>query len=314
MNRLPFARRIRSFFLDPLRPNAVFHLDPRYLCGLSCSPKTGRIKARFAHPLPSGLLRMSFDRPNIAEPGPLKRMIEEGVKTLKVRGGRAALLVPDPSARVFILNVESVPSSDRERAEFVRWRISKHVPLHHEDIRIDSRIVPSGNGAKIIAVMVRESVVREYESLFEGIPLKVGAVSLPSFGLVNLLAVRDSSTAILVNIEEFYLSFLALSGRDWSLYRQKGVVPGGGPETAFDQKIDQLVQEIQNTVYFLEDKEKRRVDFLWVRCGLLEGGAEIVDRLRDKLPYSVRGFDGLVGQKWDAGEKNLFAPLVGQIR
>ncbi len=314
MSRPPLVRKIASFFLDPMRPNAAFHLDPRYLCGLSCSPKDGRVRARFAHPLPSGLLRMSFDRPNVAEPGPLKRIIEEGVKTLKLRGGRAALLVPDPSARVFILNADSVPSSERERSEYVRWRISKHMPLHHEDIRIDSRTVPSGDGAKIIAVMARESVVREYEGLFDGLPLKVGAVTLPSLGLANLLRDRDSSTAILINIEENYLSFLALSGRDWSLYRQKGVVLEGGPESAFDQKIDQLVQEINNTVYFLEDKEKRRVDTLWVRCGLLEGGSEIVDSLRGRLPYSVRGFDSLVRQKWEAGERNIFAPLVGQIR
>jgi hypothetical protein len=311
MSRLPLVRKLASFFLDPLRPDAVFHFDPRYLCGLSCSATDGRIRARFAHPLPAGLLRLSFDRPNIAEAGPLRRILEEAVKTLRIRGGRAGLLVPDPSARVFILSVESVPASDRERTEFVRWRISKHMPLHHEDIRIDSRLV--AGGSKIIAVMARECVVREYESLFDGIPLKIGTVSLPSLSLVNLLEDGDSSTAILINIEEDYLSFLALSGRDWSLYRQKGVVLAGGPETALDQKIDQLVQEIQNTVYFLEDKEKRRVDILWVRCGLLEGGAEIVDRLRHRLPYSVQGFDGLVDQAWEAGEKNIFAPLMGQI-
>jgi len=235
------------------------------------------------------------------------------MKTLKMRGGRAALLVPDPSARVFILGAESVPSSERERADFVRWRISKHLPLHHQDMRIDSQVIPVAGGAKIVAVMARESVVQEYESLFDGSSLKVGAVSLPSLSLVNLLGDRDSSTVILINIEEDYLSFLALAGRDWSLYRQKGVVLDGGPESAFDRKIDQLVQEIQNTVYFLEDKEKRRVDTLWVRCGVLEGGAEIVDRLRQRLPYSVRGFEGLIGQDWDLGEKNIFAPLVGQI-
>ncbi len=313
MSRLPLVRKIKSFFLEPLRPEAVFHLDPRYLCGLSCSSKDGKIRARFAHPLPSGLLRISFDGPNISEAGPLKRIFEEGMKTLKIRRGRAAILVPDPSARVFILGAESVPSSERERADFVRWRISKHLPLHHQDIRIDCQVVPVTGGAKIVAVMARESVVQEYESLFDGSSLKVGAVSLPSLSLVNLLGDRDSSTVILINIEENYLSFLALAGRDWSLYRQKGVVLDGGPESAFDRKIDQLVQEIQNTVYFLEDKEKRRVDTLWVRCGALDGGAEIVDRLRHRLPYSVRGFESLIGQDWDLGEKNIFAPLVGQI-
>jgi hypothetical protein len=305
---------IASFFIDPLRPDAAFHLDPRYLCGLSCSPKDGRIRARFAHPLPSGLLRMSFDRPNVVEPEPLKRIIKEGVKKLRIRRGRAALLIPDPSARLFVLSADSVPNSERERSEYVRWRISKHMPLHHEDIRIDSRAVPSGEGAKIIAILARESIVREYEKLFDGLHLKVGTVTLPSLGLARLLIEEDSSTAILINIEEYYLSFLALSGRDWSLYRQKGVVLEGGPESAFEQKIDQLVQEIQNTVYFLEDKEKRRVDTLWVRCGLLEGGAEIVDRLRERLPYSVQGFDTRVGKKWEAGERNIFAPLVGQVR
>ncbi len=305
--------RIARYFLNRPLPDVVFHIDPHYLSGIRLSSKKGVLISRRVEPLPPGVLRPSSDRSNVLDPASLKDTLAEVIRHLGLEGGAAAILLPDFSARVFILSADSLPSSGKEREEFVRWRLGKTVPLPHEDIRIAFQVSRGPGPGRVICAMSRESIIREYEDLVSAAGLKVGTVTTPSLCLVNLLRGRDDSNGIIVNLEEDSLSFLAVKGPDWSLFRQKGVTTGDQTSAPLEGKVGQVVKEVENTILFLEDKEKRKVTKLWVRAGFLDGSGEVAGELRRRLSLPVDGIDTLISQDWDAGEKHLLAPLIGLV-
>jgi len=97
----------------------------------------------------------------------------------------------------------------------------------------------------------------------------------------------------------------------WALYRQKGVGAPGGPEA--DERADNIVREAENTIRFLEDKEKKRIERLWVRTAVAAERPQLVDRLRDRIDLPLEPVVYEAPEAWSEAQKALLAPLVGQI-
>lgn len=305
---MPLLKIVRARFLERPLPDAVFELRPDRLSGLRVSARGQAGQNRFVLSLDKGLLAPSFDRPNIAGASGLGAAIEQGKDLLGLGGGTVSLLVPEPSVRVFILTVESLSAAPDEREAFIRWRVGKLMPLMPEDLRL-AYDVPSGfHSGKIIVAAAREAVVREYEELFEAAGLRVGAVTVPTLSLANLRG-GPGGSGILLNAEADRLIFLAVMDSEWTLYRQKGV----GADLEPGRRADTIAQELENTVHFLEDKERKRVERIWVHADDGEEAAGIVARLKGGLPLPVELVDYEAPGDWSDGEKAALAPLMGQI-
>jgi hypothetical protein len=305
---VPLLKIVRARFLERPLPDAVFELRPDRLSGLRVSARGQAGQNRFVLSLDKGLLAPSFDRPNIAGASGLGAAIEQGKDLLGLGGGTVSLLVPEPSVRVFILTVESLSAAPDEREAFIRWRVGKLMPLMPEDLRL-AYDVPSGfHSGKIIVAAAREAVVREYEELFEAAGLRVGAVTVPTLSLANLRG-GPGGSGILLNAEADRLIFLAVMDSEWTLYRQKGV----GADLEPGRRADTIAQELENTVHFLEDKERKRVERIWVHADDGEEAAGIVARLKGGLPLPVELVDYEAPGDWSDGEKAALAPLMGQI-
>ncbi len=305
---MPLLKIVRARFLERPLPDAVFELRPDRLSGLHVSAKGHPGRGRFVLPLETGLLTPSFDRTNVADAAGLGAAIGRGMDALGLGGGTVSLLVPEPAVRVFILSVESLPANPDERESFIRWRVGKLLPLLPEDLRL-AYDVPSGfHSGKIIVAAAREAAVREYEGLFEAAGLRVGAVTVPTLSLANLRR-GPGGSGILLNAEADRLIFLAIMDSEWTLYRQKGV----GADLEADRRADLIVQELENTINFLEDKERKTVERIWVRPGEGDGADGLVSRLKSALPLPVELIDYEAPGDWSAREKAALAPLVGQI-
>ena len=308
---MTLEKRLKSHFQDRLLPDAVFQLSPSFLSGIRVSKKDGSIRGGFVLPLRDRPLSPSFDRPNVADPAALGEVIAQGMENLRLSSGSAALLVPEPSARVFVLSVDSFPRSGKERETFIRWRIGKQMPLIPDDARIDYAVTPGRGARKIIVAMARQTVVREYESLFEKAGLKPVLVTIPSLALINLVGQAGPSNGILLNLEGETLTLLAVMDSGWALYRQKGVGGSGGPEA--DERADNIVREAENTVRFLEDKERKRIERLWVRTAVAAERPQLMDRLKDRIDLPLEPVVYEAPEAWTEAQKALLAPLVGQI-
>jgi hypothetical protein len=306
---VPLLKKLRARFVDRPLPDAVFELTPGRLCGIRVSARGRPARKRFILPLEMGAISPSFDRPNVIGVASVKLGIEEGKKVLGLGGGTISLIIPEPCVRIFILTADSIPSAPGDRDAFVRWRVGKQMPLLPEDLRLDYDFSVGPGPRKIIVAAVREAIIGEYEDLFQSAGMKVGTVTIPSLSLVNLLDGGPGANAILLNIETDNLSFLAVMDSGWTLYRQKGV----GTDLLADEKAALVVKEIENTVHFLEDKERMKVEKVWVRSESWEEGPLVVARLGESLTLPAEMIEYAAPEDWDPREKAILAPLVGQI-
>jgi hypothetical protein len=305
------GKRLRAHFLERLAPDAVFQVSPGFLSGIRVSKKDRTVRAGFVQPFRSRPLVPSFDRPNVTDAGAIEEALGQGMEKLRMSSGTAALLIPEPSLRVFVLSVDSFPGSGRERDSFIRWRIGKQMPLIPEDAMIDYAVTPGRGPRKIIVAMARRPVVREYESPFESAGLRPVLVSVPSLTLVNLVGRGGASNGILINLEDENLTLFAVLDSGWALYRQKSVGPAGPDEAG--ARSDNIVREAENTIRFLEDKEKTRIERLWVRSSAAGETPELASRLKERIDLPIEPVEYRAPEGWTEAQKALLAPLAGQI-
>jgi hypothetical protein len=306
---VPLFQKLQARFVERPLPDAAFELAPRHLGGLRVAPRSRSASGRFLLPFRTPALVPSFERPNVHDASAVRALVEEGKKAIGFGGGTISLLIPEPCVRIFILTVDSLPAAQAERDSFIRWRVGKQMPLLPEDLRM-AYAGPAGSSAgKVIVSMAREAVIREYETIFESAGMRVGTVTVPSLSLVNLIDGTAGRNGVLLNIEADYLSFLAIMDSEWILYRQKGV----SPDLPDGTKAELVVQEVENTVHFLEDKERKKVERIWVRSGAGEDGPGILSRLKASLPLPAAMINYAAPGDWSAQERTALAPLMGQI-
>jgi len=305
------ANSLQQYFAERLLPDSVFQITPRHLSGIRVSRGDGSVKGGFVQPFRERPVTPSFDKPNVIDPAALGEAIAQGKESLRLTSGTAALLIPESSVRVFVMTVDSFPGSGKERDTFLRWRIGKQMPLIPEDARIDYAVTPGKGARKVIVAMARQVVVWEYEALFEKAGLKPVLVTAPSLALVNLVRLGGRASGVLLNVEDETLTVLALANPGWSLYRQKDIGPPGGP--AADERGDNIVREAENTIRFLEDRDKTRIEGLWLRCAAAAELAEVWDRLAERIALPIEPVDYVAPEAWADAHKAILAPLIGQI-
>jgi len=306
---VPLSSRLRSAFVDRPLPDAVFELAPGRLSGVRVAARRRTARARFMLPLPEAAMVPSFDRPNLADVFAVRSTIERGKEELGLGGGTVSLLIPETCVRVFILAVESLPGPPAERESFIRWRVGKQMPVLPDDLRLATDIPPGPSVKRVMVAAARDTVVREYEELFEQAGMRVGTVTVPSLSLVNLVGGCPGTNGILLNVDAETLSLLAVMESDWTLYRQKMI----GSDSAAEDRSGLVAQEVENTVHFIEDKERQRVEKIWVRSLVWEEGAAIISRLNGILRLPAEFVDYTAPGDWDEREKAALAPLMGQI-
>jgi hypothetical protein len=304
------GNRLRTYFTERLLPDAVFQIAPTHLSGVRVSRNDGSVKGGFVQPFRERPVTPSFDRPNVTGPAALEEAIDQGKRNLRLTSGSVALLIPEPSVRVFVLSVDAFPGSGREREAFIRWRIGKQMPLIPEDARIDYAVTPGRGARKIIAAMARQVVIWEYEALFEKAGLKPVLVTAPSLALVNLVPTEGRKNGVLINIEDETLTVLALAAPGWSLYRLKDI---GAPVAAAGEREENIVREAENTIRFLEDRDRTRVERLWLRCAAAVELPQIMARLEERIALPIEPVAYRAPEVWTETHKAVLAPLIGQI-
>jgi hypothetical protein len=306
------GRKLQDYFTERLLPDAVFQITPGCLSGIRLSRSDRSIKGGFVQPFRQRPVVPSFERPNVADPAALEEAIEQGKKNLRLSSGAAGLLIPEASVRVFVLGVDAFPASRKEREAFIRWRVARQMPLIPEDARIDYAVTPGRGARKVLVAMARQMVVWEYEALFEKAGLKPVVVSVPSLALVNLARREAGANVLLLNLEEEALTLLALAGQGWSLYRLKDIGPPGA--AAAEERTDNIVREAENTIRFLEDKEKARTARFFLRSSDEAEVPEVARRLQERTGLPVETVDYEAPRVWSEAHKALLAPLIGQVQ
>ena len=308
---MKLAERIQAHFTERLLPDAVFQIAPGHLSAIRVARSDGSVKAGFVLPFRERPVFPSFDRPNMIDPAALEDAIAQAKKSLRLVAGSSALLIPEPSVRVFVLGVDAFPGSGKERDAFIRWRIGRLMPLIPDDARIDYAVTPGRGVRKVIVAMARQVVVWEYEALFEKAGLKPVVVSVPTLALVNMVRRKAPGAGLLLNLEDESLTLLATADPGWTLYRQKDV--GSPGENGIEERADNIVREAENTLRFLEDKENAGIGRIWLRTSIAAERPALLERLKERIALPIEPVAYDAPEVWTETHKAVLAPLMGQV-
>lgn len=306
MYQAEIKERIKRYFTQPPPLHSAFCFSSRYLSGIHLSPKERRVKSTFSSLLESEAIEPSFAKENIKNAPLLEEKLREGLGKLGLHDKKTACLIPELSLKAFVLSFETLPSSAEEREEIIRFRIKKQIGFLPEDARLSFHQIGSQRSKKLLVSLAREAVIKEYEDLLSRLGLKVRALSSPLFGLFNVLNSGKEDNYLLINIEKDSLSLLAVLDSEIALYRQKpfGFEPEG---------MESIIHEVENTVHFLEDREKKEIQSLHIRFGSLEAEEDVFSPLEEKWPFPLRRVDIPHVQNLKPKEREVLSPLIGLI-
>jgi hypothetical protein len=307
------ADRIKNYFTRQPLPRSAFQISSRYISGIHVSPKEGKVKNYFILPLEKGVIQPSFYERNIKNPAVLEKAVKEGLEKLNLSERKTACFIPELSLKAFVFSFNSLPASQQEREKVIRFRVKKQVPLLPEDTRFSFDLIRSNDSTKVVSVIARSAVVQEYEDFFAKLRLRVKAVGIPTLSLYNLMNKEKERDALLINIEEDSLSLIAVINSEIVLYRQKPFILSSQSDFFGPQAVETIVKEVENTVNFVEDTEKRKIQSFRVRLGLMHKGKELFSLLNEKSSFPFKGIKEGLTSKLGSEERQILSPLFGQI-
>jgi hypothetical protein len=304
--------KLKNYFAEHPLPHSALQVTSSYISGIHLSTKDRKLKNHFVLPIAGGIIKPSFEKANIKDPSLFQKVINEGVGKFNIYDHGVALLLPELSQRTFVFSFDALPGTSMEREQIIRYRVKKQMPLLSEDVRISYDMLQTKERKKIISSVARSTVVSDYENFFGQLHLKIRTVGLPLLSLSHLVNWNQEKDFFLVNIEKDSFGLLAVTDSEPSLYRQKPLMVRRS-ENYLLERVQNIVQEIENTAQFIRDKEKRDISSIWIRFGLMESEEEMLSNMEAKLNYPIKNIDSLVGLKLSKQDKKILAPLIGQL-
>jgi len=149
---------------------------------------SGSLDAFAVELLPPGAVIPSAVETNLVNSAVVKAAVAKACDRLRIRPEDVALLLPDPVIRVFVQHFEDFPRSSAEAIPLLRWKLKKSVPFEADETIISYfRQAPREIGVDIVTALARLRIIREYESLVEGVGLQPGVVLSSSLAAISLL-------------------------------------------------------------------------------------------------------------------------------
>lgn len=219
--------------LEPRWPAAAVGLDvdSAAVVALEKRRQTFALRAAAHVALPEGMLVPDFDQPNVTDPeglaGVLAALAEEAGLT---RVNRWSAAVPALSGRTAVLVLEGGTTSKAERDEMLNWKIERTFGAPATELRVArQRLTADERGrARYLATAVRQSVLSEYETVFEALNWQVGLILPRPLGEAQWLmsAVRGEGDGLMIS--SYAQGFTAIIVRDKQpiLIRNASCAPG----------------------------------------------------------------------------------------
>lgn len=231
-------------------PLLVFEISEQGVAGVRRNPKTLAVEARAFCPLPQGAVEASAVKENVHNPEELRQAVEAVLQQLgPVRRPDVALILPDDSSRLTVLDLDKLPADARERLALIRWRLKKTVPFDIDRARISYLPQPSASGVSVLVAATPPEVVQQYEAPFQLAGLFPGYVSLSTAAALNLT--RGGGMNVLAKMAGRTLTIVALQNGAVRMIRHVDLAehsPG-----AVEARLQDMVSDLFPTCVFIKD-------------------------------------------------------------
>jgi type IV pilus assembly protein PilM len=271
--------KLTSILRDP-PPEFVFEISSD---GIAMSRTRPPAVVQY-QPLAPGVLVPSPVKDNVTDPDALAAAVAKLTPPGSGRRRHAALILPDNSLRLAVLDFESIPAKEEERQSLIRFRMRKTLPFDIDEAAF-SYFVQAGN--KVIVAVAPVEVIARYEAPFRAANLHAGLVTSSSLAMLELLPVKGS--ILVAHRSPGALTVLALRDGILTLARTLELT----------QNAD-LSDDLYPTLIYLEDQTGTRPDKL-ILVGQVPDlpGTSLADRLAADLAIPTESipepYPGLAG-------------------
>src|SRR5216683_5548822 len=189
-------RRIAGWLDAMPHPPLAIEVAPDRVAAARWS-RAGSLDMFAVESLPPGAIVPSAVEINLVNSAAVKAAVSKACYRLRSRDEDVALILPDPVIRVFVQHFEDFPRSAEEAIPMLRWKLKKSVPFEADETVISyMRQAPRETGVDVVTALARLRIIREYESLVEGLGLYPGVVLSSSLASISLLEEDRKSTRL----------------------------------------------------------------------------------------------------------------------
>jgi len=193
--------------------------------------------------LPDTILQPSFITANIFEPEPFVAAVEQILTPISQRETRVAVALPDRSGQVFLLDIDTPFKNRAEGTEIVRWQLRDLLPSKTTQVALDFQVLEEKEMGhkRILAAVISQSVLSQYESLIEEAGYAASVVDFHSLSLYNAYRTKIDlgNDFILIGVDGCQLSILIFVNQILDFYRVRAV--GRDPQQIFQEINRSLV-------------------------------------------------------------------------
>jgi type IV pilus assembly protein PilM len=229
------------------------------------------VTASAVEPLPPGVVVPGLAYPNIRDVDAVVGAVGRAFDRAGGRPSRVGLVIPDAAARVSIIRFDSVPDSQQDLDELIKWQVRKGSPFRMEDAQfsyVPGAVVGTA-GREFIVLLVRRDVVEEYESICNRLGTHAGLVDIASFNVINaaLAAGSEADDWLLVQVTPEDTTLAILRAGNLIFFRNRPAAEGS---------LEDLVHQ---TAMYYED----RLGGQRLARAIVAGGAAAGDDVRRAL-------------------------------
>jgi type IV pilus assembly protein PilM len=224
----------------------------------------GTVEMCASHELAPGSVVPDLTEANLRERSSVLQILRDTLESVSTRNRDVIAVLPDAAVRVLLLDFDTLPPNAEEAEGVVRFRLKKSLPFDLEKAKVSYHPQPTEAGLRVITAVALNSVVEDYETLFQEAGYSPGVV-LPSM-LAALGAASGDKPTLVVKVDARTASIAILDKQQLLLFRTientRGVTISG----------EQLAEEVYPSVVFFQDTYHLNIEQIFV-AGLSDANA-----------------------------------------
>ncbi len=250
-------------------------------------------------PLKPGTLSVSPLKENVIDPDEFMGTVRSLANTQTTRKRKdVALILPDYSTRIAVLDFDNFPSDAKEQSSLVRFRLKRSVPFDVESAALSYWVQPGpDHKVDVLVVLTPLEIIARYEAPFRAAGMNPGLVTTSSMAALELAP--DTGLHVVAKLSGHVLTVLV---------RDKSVIKLVRCLELSSSQLDEVAAVLLPTFVYIEDNLGARAEGLLL-CGFGERTAEAQQRFAGELQLEVEPLRSALGMP---GESN--AGLLGYLR
>lgn len=215
-------------FIKPVPPDVAIEICPEHVAVARWALR-GSLPTAASHvvePVPPGAVVPSLIAANIPDVAVVGGAIRQALTRFGGRVTRAALVIPDPAAKVSLIRFEQVPASADDLSELVKWQVRKTAPFPIEQAVVSYTAGgrSADGGQEFVVSVAHADFVAQYEAACAYAGVHAGLIDIATFSIINgVLAgpAAPSGDWLLVHASHGYTTLAVLRGSDMIFFRNR---------------------------------------------------------------------------------------------